>query len=340
MVRSFHILVFIGFVLTGCTTISQPNTIAENFTNYSYVPIDPLPVKVTEPYMCNAPIPSYYGDGLERVISRLQTAFPDQTVRLAVGEITASGGVNYGSTTIGVEGSTYQVIIDYMASDTVNGEFLARKEIVGQVARKGRFGFVEYEWADDRVGEFVGLFDPVQPGYVASYTILPIPDGDGRMPILNQANKKASSEIRTKDDFELISLPVYVGVGLRLTATINVLQGNVDLSGLPAIAAEARAGNLNGTMVVQTLGATGPLVSSNLPLPSELDRTTIQNAILAIGSIKALLNDESMVLKPRVVGIYNPFGGGQSFVNGVITSLALKPIEWQRPCIIREVAIP
>ncbi|MFP3366491.1 hypothetical protein R0J93_22885, partial [Pseudoalteromonas sp. SIMBA_148] len=88
------------------------------------------------------------------------------------------------------------------------------------------------------------------------------------------------------------------------------------------LAAEASAGKVTGSMVVQTLGMTGELVSTNLPLPNELDRSTAQNAILAIGSIKALLHDPDMKIYPRIIGLYNPYGGGTQFVNGVLSALA------------------
>jgi hypothetical protein len=64
----------------------------------------------------------------------------------------------------------------------------------------------------------------------------------------------------------------------------------------------------------------------------EINQTTIQNAILSIGSIKAILYDDSTVVNPRVLGIYNPIGGGQEIVNGIISRLAEKPITWYRPC--------
>ncbi|VEL97261.1 hypothetical protein ALT761_02262 [Alteromonas sp. 76-1] len=330
------VLLFVSITLYGCVNMSVPITLAENKTSFSYIPFDPLPVQVAYQDHCSSDsYPAFLGDSVKAKIQDLKISFPDQTVRLAVGEFTSSGGLSFGSTTIGYEGNTYQVVIDYMNTDTVEGSFLARREIVGQVARKGRFGLFDYKWEEDRKGEIVPLLEPLPPGYVSNYKILPNPESEIFSSYFNEANTKAVTELRSKADFEPISLPVYVGVGLRLTATVTVTNGEVDLSGLPEIAAEARAGNISGTLVVQTLGATGPLVSSNLPLPSELDRTTIQNAILAIGSIKALLMDESMVITPRVIGIYNPIGGGQSFNNGVITALATKPIVWKRPCVLK-----
>jgi len=128
-------------------------------------------------------------------------------------------------------------------------------------------------------------------------------------------------------------MPVYIGVGLRLTATVRVIKGTANLSSLGSLAAGAEAGNLNGSLVVQTLGINGKGVSTALPLPSELNQTTIQNAILSLGSIKAILYDEKNTqITPRVVGIYNPVGGGQQYINGIISALAVSPVEWDHVC--------
>ena len=44
----------------------------------------------------------------------------------------------------------------------------------------------------------------------------------------------------------LIALPVYVGVGVRLTATVSVIRGKVDLGNLLALGAAAKAGRVSG----------------------------------------------------------------------------------------------
>ena len=125
---------------------------------------------------------------------------------------------------------------------------------------------------------------------------------------------------------------MYVGVGLRLIASVTVRKGSVNLSSLGVLAADAQAGKVTGTLVVQTLGITGKSVSTSLPLPSDLNQTTIQNAIVSLGSIKAILYDKNTDVDPRVVGIYDPVGGGQQVVNGIISVLASNPINWNRPC--------
>ncbi|NNG41607.1 hypothetical protein HJP15_01400 [Pseudoalteromonas sp. NEC-BIFX-2020_002] len=340
-------LILSSLIIAGCNlTTNTPATLAETQTSYSYIPFDPLPVQTLLGASCSPSEEEKLFKSIRQPVLRdLRHAFPDQTVRLAVAEFTANGGLSFGPSTVGFEGKSYQVIIDYANTDTVKGSFLVKREISGQIPEikwwGGKYTLPKYETYKQ-----VKLFEDIPMRVISKYSVEPNPTVSlfNKPPIQFVENK--SSELNQKvvkqridqaekllmKGYEVVNLPVYVGVGLRLTATINVLNGKVNLSGLPAIAAEAQSGNLTGTLVVQTLGATGELVSANLPLPSELNRTTVQNSILSLGSIKALLYDDKMHITPRVIGIYNPIGGGQSFVNGIISALASERLTWYRPC--------
>ncbi len=121
-------------------------------------------------------------------------------------------------------------------------------------------------------------------------------------------------------------VPVYVGVGLRITADVTVKSDtlNLDLFGLGVAAS---SGKVSGTLVVQTLGVSGEGISALLPMPSELNQTTIQNSIVALGSIKSKMYDAKTVLAPRVLGFYNNIGGtGMEVTSNVISNILTKPI--------------
>lgn len=134
-------------------------------------------------------------------------------------------------------------------------------------------------------------------------------------------------------DAEVIVVPVYVGVGLRLTALVDVKKGSINLASLGAIAAAAEADQVAGTLTVQTLGVSGPQVSSTLPLPSELNSTTVQNAIQSLGAIKAIIYDKDTSVTPRVTGIYNPLPSSDPrLINAMVSQLAAEPIDW-KPCM-------
>lgn len=330
--KNLSLVIVLG-ALIGCSSVpKEPETLAEKQTSYSYIPFDPLPVQTLLGASCTPDADEKMLKSIDKVVLRdIRESFPDQTVRLAVAEFDASGGLSFGPATVGYEGNSYQVIIDYVNSDTATGSFLVKREVAGQIPTKKWWGG-SYVWPNYKKGQQVKLFERVPDSVVTNYTVLPNPNDSLFQAFQEKSKVDKNIAGLIKEGYEVVNLPVYVGVGLRLTATIKVLKGEVNLSGLPEISAEAKAGNLSGTLVVQTLGATGELVSSNLPLPSELDRTTTQNAILSLGAIKALLPDEKMRITPRVIGIYNPVGGGRSFVNGVITALAADRLTWYQPC--------
>jgi hypothetical protein len=139
----------------------------------------------------------------------------------------------------------------------------------------------------------------------------------------------------TRGASDELVIPVYVGIGLRLTANVTVRKGTVNLGSLGALAAAAEAEQVTGSLIVQTLGITGKQVTSSLPLPSELNPTTIQNAIQALGAVKAIVYDQAnTVVTPRVTGIYNPLPtNDQRTVNQIVSQLALEPIPWWYWCL-------
>ena len=146
-------------------------------------------------------------------------------------------------------------------------------------------------------------------------------------------SEEVDGESLLQEGYQEFNLPLYVGIGLRVTSNVQVLKANAKIEGLGVIGAEAEAGRLRGSLVVQTLGVNGKSISAALPIQSELNRTTAQNAIVSIGSIKALLYEDETVISPRVVGLYLPFAGGQALVNQIISELSKSsPITWKRPC--------
>ena len=249
-------------LLGGCaTTLKTPPTLGapENAESYGYHPIDPLPVQIET----TAP-PSN---------TQILSVLPDETMRIAIGEIQSNGGVTFGTATTGVAGRTYVVVLDYIKFQTQS--FLA--EVAGSGTSKTVTG-----------------------------------SSPRKMP-----NQPAQSKATI--------VPVYLGVGLRLTANVNIREGSVDLGNLFALGVAAQAKQVTGTMVVQTLGVSGQNISTLIPMPGEINPTTIQNAIMALGAIKAKLYDTGTAINPRVVGVYNTLGGGQETINSFIATLLENP---------------
>ena len=265
--------------------------------------IDPLPVWVTDGPECQRDYqkeghPLLPGYKLKAILDSL----PDNAVRIAVKEYDAKGKLAYGASSVGSEGKRYQVILDYINVDATNIRFSLKTAVTEQGGEK--------------------LLDVLEVARASEKEY--IPD--------DQLKRYTPEQIeRVKGN---IVIPVYVGVGLRLTADLQVIKGNINLSSLGAIAAEVQAGKASGTLVVQTLGVTGKQVSTSLPLPSELNQTTVQNAILSLGSIKAIIYDsQSTTVTPRVTGMYLPIRNGtEDLVNRIVSESAREPIQWRRPC--------
>lgn len=291
-------MVCIAVALAGCESFGQVRDAvseAEVRSNFSYIPLDPLPVSATPGANCTS-TPDYL---------TLLDALPDNAVRIAIGKFTTSGSLSFGVGSTGFEGERFRVVLDYINADTANMRFaLYRRDATTNTV---------YGYFDEAAKSFPPVVDRLGP----------------------------AEAVNGRDERSEVVIPVYVGVGLRLTADLTVLQGEVQLSSLGALAADARAGNISGTMVVQTLGVTGKQVATSLPLPSSLDETTVQQAILSLGSIKAIMYDtagENVVLTPRVTGIYNPIQGGETLVNAIVSELARSPVEWERGCEVATTA--
>lgn len=132
--------------------------------------------------------------------------------------------------------------------------------------------------------------------------------------------------------YEEVRVPVYVGIGLRMTASLRARKGGIKLTSLPAIAASADAEESSGSLTLQTLGVYNQQVASTYAIPSELSVTSIQNALVSLGAVKAIVYDRDTGTRPRLTGIYNPLPTSDPFlINRIYTALAKAPIPWA-PC--------
>ncbi|MCS5490363.1 hypothetical protein [Algoriphagus limi] len=265
------LFLFVSLIAFGsCNSVKVPTTLGDssNASSFGYHPVDPLPVWVENL-------------GQKTIdYSTLLGAMPDETIRLAIAEVTNEGVLNFGTSSIGVAHHNYVVILDYIKYST-------------------DFFRVEYTNQD-------GTDFSVLPRYEKS-----------------EIENSYDPIIRSVNEGDAV-VPVYVGVGLRLTASITVNKNGVDLGNLFSIGAQASSNKIAGTLTVQTLGISGDNISSIIPMPSEINPTTIQNAILAMGTIKAKLYDDQTVITPRVVGVYNNLGGSSRTINKFVSSMLIE----------------
>jgi hypothetical protein len=94
-----------------------------------------------------------------------------------------------------------------------------------------------------------------------------------------------------------------VGVGLRLISLIYTAEEGINISDLYSIGLAAKQEKLSGTLIIEVIGIKSKEVTSLIPLPSEINQTTIQNAMQALATIKSKIYDEETSLYPQVMAI-------------------------------------
>ena len=214
-------------------------------------------------------------DDSEVKIDSMIYYFPNEATRVAIGKIDRNGSLSFGTNTIGRKGESYTIIIDYIKYHTTS--IPAR-----------------YTYAQDYSEENTLVDESLETIFGS---------------IANSKKYKSSlvqqdslqSQNRNKQE---VKIPVYVGVGLRIQANILVIKDslNINLGSLYNLGVAASQNEINGTLIIQTLGISGQQISSAIPIPDKISESTIQNAITSLATIKSKLYDKDTSIKPQVVG--------------------------------------
>ena len=94
-----------------------------------------------------------------------------------------------------------------------------------------------------------------------------------------------------------------VGVGYRLVANINTHSANINVSNLPALAAAAKAKNLDGDMTIETIGITLGNNSGILLSPKTIDEKGIAENLRTLDILQSRITDKSTYLDPQVIWV-------------------------------------
>jgi hypothetical protein len=222
--------------------------------------------------------------------------------------------------------------LDYVNVDALPVDFYIRKYVRERVT--GPSGA-----SGDSVRAH-NILTPVAPSAeVVGYEAV-IPDITG-----DSVRRNSQIALLLGSRYDLVTIPIYIGIGMRLSADIRALKGGIKLTSLGGIAADAEASSVSGTLTVQTLGITGKAIATALPLPSKLDQTTVENGILALGSSRAAIYGNSgpngdVVTTPRVVGLYSPVGSDPRLINAIYSELSRAQPVWRHPCDPSKTAPP
>lgn len=94
-----------------------------------------------------------------------------------------------------------------------------------------------------------------------------------------------------------------VGVGLRIRSSVQSSNTEVNFSSLVNLGVEAKRGNITGSIAVDVYGIDSPDVTNLIPLSTELDQTSIQQALQGLAAIKAVMGKDGTRFYPHVLGV-------------------------------------
>lgn len=328
--------------ITGCTLKPADYRGAEDGgSGYTYIPLDPLPVVMT-PRNCppkdvlpNKSSQTPIGTVAKKPVNNILSALPDNAVRMVVENLKTSGNITYGAGKIGSNLERYKVTSDYISADTVSIKLWISRQVREKVSSRSYThgvqgdisGWKDVSMSDNLVAEYRYANTTSEYKEVVAERYFVKTDKQYQKEILNRGAAETSK-------YTVYSIPLYVGIGIRITSNVEVIGGSANISGIGVIGAEAQANKLQGSLVVQTLGVNGKAVSSALPMQSELNATTAQNALIATASIKTLLYADDTEVAPRIVGLYYPFPSSRPLVNALISAISSSEVEWSGPCSI------
>jgi hypothetical protein len=260
--------------LSGCATAGI--TPAEFAAGEAYIPLNPQPINL-------AP-------GTKR--ETLLNGFPNETMRISVGTVDASGSLSFGVAQIGSEGHSYTVIVDYIKYTTAT----LPVEYVSQASDQADGTVLHQQTLKTNLGSITFRNVSIPPKIVVVVSA----DGKKLRPEHDEVTKLNPR------------IPVYFGVGLRIQANVQVVKGSFQIASLYGLGLAASAGKLTGSLIVQTLGIHGEGVSALIPLPSEINESSIQSAMQALAAIKAKLFDGKTNVTPQVIGMESLFQDTQA----------------------------
>ena len=181
-------------------------THGERNSNYTYVPIDPISINFKSGQACQGvSFDTLIGDEIsdpndyDSALIELPIALPDNTTRVAFREFDLNGNMSLGPVGGTTKNNRYQIIIDYINSDTIDITFIAKRKI-NRLSKQPN--------------------EPNEKTFPVNVNI--------DYSVFDRSTEKISIERTSLNDVTeqsekefLIHVPVYVGVGLRIIADVK-----------------------------------------------------------------------------------------------------------------------
>lgn len=254
---------------------------------FFYQPINPLTVWITSDG--NPPHNGIPPTGYRQA---LLNEFSNETTRVALAKKNAKGVLSFGVGGANAEGEEYSMVVDYIKYMTISipvRVIAATTPETGNGATPARTRYIAMKATSDPAVD--KAFITGKPGHSANSKQQGIPRWEE-----NESFKEIFAG----------SMPLYVGVGVRVRADFDQIKGDFKVSGLPGLSIEAAAGNIKGNLSVQGMGIGGKEITALMRIPSDLSIASIQGAIESATSIKLKMYDENTTIQPMIIGFESP----------------------------------
>lgn len=96
------------------------------------------------------------------------------------------------------------------------------------------------------------------------------------------------------------TVQAYLGIGVRMTATISTKKKGLDLS--DPLVLSANRENVKGSIEIQIIGITSSKISGLVPTTTDLSTSSISSAIQSISIIRSHLYDPETIISPQLIG--------------------------------------
>lgn len=248
-----------------------------------YQPIDPIQLSIKKDDTLN----------LRNVLDKL----PNEATRVAIGKINQNGTVTFGPFSVAKAGESYSVIIDYIKYTTTSMpvEYQEEYSEMSKSDYLSRVQNIKYRPDDPNANKVVGQ------------SLYSLRTNHGTVKSKKNTIVSSLSLESDKASKNEIKLPVYVGIGLRIQASVTTLKDSINLGSLYGLGLAASQNKLNGTLIIQTLGISGENISQIVPIPDRINESTIQSAMQSLATIKSKIYDNKTTIRPQIVAFNLPF---------------------------------
>jgi len=254
-----------------------------------YQPIDPIQLTVN-----NKP----NGINFKKILEQ----FPNEVSRVAIGRLNQNGSLSFGPLAIARRGESYTVIIDYIKYTTTS--IPAEYKEASKVETLSEYISQSYPYYKraDAVADSLEKIPSIAGKKVKSIQHELRTNHGAVAGTTSETVSEYTYQRNDNQSIHQIKIPVYIGIGLRIQASITALKDSVNIGNLYGLGAAASQNEIMGTLIIQSIGISGENISGFIPIPDRINESAIQTAMQSLATIKSKIYDAKTIVNPQIVG--------------------------------------